>query len=146
MSDERLELFAYRWRYCWACGIDPRTQGDKRASHSRRLEIHHICKHLRVHEEWNLSRLCSLCHKVVEGWQMTDNAGKKYPQITSANVFWLKRKIDPRHFDWDKIEQQWRVGVPDDPEVIDKFYQCEFLRFTGGKHGDRLAKNSKASR
>ena len=138
MSDERLELFAYRWRYCWACGIKPDTQKDRRSEHSRRLEIHHICKHQRRHNEWNLSRLCSQCHKIVEGESLLDINGNKYPPITQANVFWLKQKIDQRHYDFEKLTEQWRVGKPEKPEPLDKFYIREFSRFTGGKHGERL--------
>lgn len=133
-KNDVLERFACRWKFCWACGICPSVQRDTTSEHKRRLEIHHICKLNRLHEDWNLSRLCSMCHGAAEGERLLDGGGEPIPMLSQAWVFWLKEIMEPRHYDFERMELQWRVGVPDAPAPIGKWYVKQFQRFRSTDH------------
>jgi len=135
-SRDVLDRFAKRWRYCWACGISPSKQSDSLSDWPRQLEIHHIMKHRRLHEQWNLSRLCSFCHRLAEGDTIKYN-GSKVPNLLQSHVHWLKKTIDGRHYDWDRLVKQSRAGVPSGPEIVPDWFLLQFSRFRGGVHGCR---------
>lgn len=132
-TEERrvLDRFAKRHVFCWACGINPARQRDLLHDDPRKLEIHHIAKHLRLHEIWNLSRLCQLCHRVAEG-ETVKYRGVPIPSLKPQHVFWLKQKFDSKNFDIQRIRKQWRAGVPDDPCDIPKWFKRQHLRYRGG--------------
>ena len=130
-----LGVFAREHSHCWLCGI-AEGQRDSGSSYGstldyRRLQIHHISKLGRRHEGWNLSRLCELCHMIVEGHVCRNAAGVAYPQVSNANVFWLKKFCDRRLFDWPAIVGSWRNGMPDSPVRPDGVYENMFLRNRG---------------
>lgn len=132
-AEERktLDRFAKKHRFCWACGINPKKQRDLLHDEPRKLEIHHIAKHLRLHEVWNLSRLCQLCHRVAEG-ERVKYEGVVIPALKAEHVFWLKQHFDRKNFDLQRIRDQWRVGLPNDPIPIPGWFQRQHTRFRGG--------------
>lgn len=97
-----LEAFAAEHPFCWACGIGEGYPRDPMIDYPRHLVIHHVCKHLRVHERWNLCRLCSLCHDLAEGHRIVivRPTGRRVvlPSLSLANILWLKRRHDPEHY------------------------------------------------
>jgi hypothetical protein len=76
--------------------------------HPRWLETHHIAKQGRVHETWNLSRLCRRCHDLAEGHSIRHN-GELLPKLTAANVLWLKSMHDWPHYDRPALRERWRT-------------------------------------
>ena len=129
-ADNVLDRFAHRWLYCWACGISPRFEGDPLIDYPRKLEIHHIAKMGRLHEDWNLSRLCKLCHDLAEGHLVRCN-GELLQTLKPKHVFWLKSRIDPRHYDRSRIVEQWRVGRPEKAERPPQWFCRQWERWRG---------------
>lgn len=103
---ECLGEFAEAWPFCWACGMY--NNGTNEIDHPRWLEIHHIAKQGRVHETWNLSRLCRLCHDLAEGMSIRHD-GLLLPNLTAANVLWLKSMHDWSHYDRLALYSHWRT-------------------------------------
>ena len=128
MGNVVLGMFAARNDFCWACGIG--SQRDSAIDYWRHLEIHHIAKMGRVHEDWNLSRLCKMCHDLAEGHSIRVD-GELLPKLLPKHVFWLKSRIDPRSFDMERLVKQWRVGRPDEPEEPPQWYWEQFKKWQG---------------
>jgi len=105
--------FAAEHSCCWACGIG---DGELRADgieYPRRLVIHHIVKPGRVHQRWNLARLCSLCHDLAEGYRIVVVRGQRrqiLPRLELGNVLWLKRRHDAEHYDRMALQRHTRAG------------------------------------
>lgn len=107
-----LEAFATEHPFCWACGMGEGAPRDPMIDYPRHLVIHHICKHLRVHEWWNLCRLCCLCHDLAEGHRivMVRPTGRRVilPALSLANILWLKRRYDPEHYRRQELAEHTR--------------------------------------
>jgi hypothetical protein len=106
-----LEAFAAEYPFCWACSIREGMRHPE-IDYPRHLVIHHITKHLRRHERWNLCRLCCLCHDLAEGNRIVivRPTGRRIvlPTLSLANVLWLKRLHDPEHYDRRELAQHTR--------------------------------------
>lgn len=136
-KDEKLILnvFANTNNFCWLCGISEGKldQGSSWAGcmDYRRLEIHHISKLGRKHEGWNLSRLCKMCHMIVEGHSVRRGNGEYYPKVSNEHVFHLKKFMDAKHFDFEAIVSSWRNGRPEKPAMPHTDYAEQYKRNRG---------------
>jgi len=90
--------FAGEFWHCWACGICMSMRTPD-IDYPRWLETHHIVKRGRSDSRANLSRLCKLCHDVVEGLQVRLANGERMPPLPLSAVLWLKSRWDAEHYD-----------------------------------------------
>jgi len=100
---ERRTLNAFRdeWPICWACCWSPGVPDDT-GMRWPGLETHHLIKPGRRNERWNLARLCHLCHMLAEGERVTIVHRQRrvaLPKLDLAHLLWLKRRLDPKHYD-----------------------------------------------
>ena len=107
-----LQAFAWHNDFCWACGIDPRRQQDGKIDCPRDLQTHHIAKFQRRHEDWNLSRLCHLCHDLAEGHQIAiERNGKRFvlPKLKAEHILFLKHWHDRENWNPVELQKVWRA-------------------------------------
>lgn len=107
-----LAIFGETFSACWACGWMP-GMPDETEMRWPGLVTHHIAKLGRVNERWNLARLCHLCHLLAEGEIVAImRVGQRVmlPNLTTANMLWLKRRNDTEHYDRAMLQGVWRAG------------------------------------
>lgn len=134
-DDEKavLEDFAYAFSFCWACGTAIGMQRPWNGGILAAMEIHHIVKPGRKHERWNLARLCKVCHnaaenmrvRVKERWESSELV--LVPQLTMANVLWLKKVFDAENYDRPAMRRQlmkhWMPNAIKPPSWFEKMYR-----------------------
>jgi hypothetical protein len=94
-----IDEFRATFDRCWACG--QHAQNDYRndgIDYYPWVETHHIQKRGRVHERWNLARLCKLCHDLTELHKIM-HQGERLPNLTLEHTLWLKKHFDPDHYE-----------------------------------------------
>ena len=129
------EAFMAEHSSCWACGWEPgRVRPISRDNWAApfKLENHHIVggsgrKHLRD----NLARLCSLCHRLHHGDRIRVD-GSLLPQLTLANVLWLKARRDWTNFDVGVLDGL-AIGVMPEEEKPDPWFVDGYKTRQGGK-------------
>ena len=132
--NEVLDIFANQFRHCWACGVPDvfmatiaYTPG---IDHARGLEIHHIVGGAgRVHERCNLSRLCSLCHRLLHGDRVPIHGGGHVPELRLDHILQIKFENDAKHYDRHRIrELRGKIYLPAARRLPTWFYR-ERLRW-----------------
>lgn len=93
-NDSQREMygdFASLYWFCWSCA--------SRENPGRATPAHDIAHILggpsRSHDRRNIIRLCRDCHRAQHGEHWPGCP----PQLTLANMLWLKKKFDPVHYD-----------------------------------------------
>ena len=135
------DFFMLQNTFCWACGAAAGLRWSQYTAgleYPRDLHNHHIVGGSgRVHERWNISRLCKLCHDLYHGANVVlDLSGNRkdriLPALSFENVCWLKRKFDPDWWEPAKL-QELRLGSfqPIEPERPAKWFQDEFHKRRG---------------
>jgi len=127
------EVFIAQNYFCWSCGVDNvrrrSTEYTPGIDYPRDLENHHIVGASgRVHIRQNLSRLCTMCHDLVEGDCIRSESGDQMPRLTLENVLWLKMVFDPDWYDPSVIERLRHQAV-DEPLRPPIWFETEFTRF-----------------
>lgn len=99
---------------CVACG----WSGGYRDWMLPRLENAHIRGgHARTHDRRNILRLCNGCHRLAHGERIVV-FGSALPELSTANMLWLKAAYDPGHYDWDYLHEI--RPIPADEQSIKK--------------------------
>ena len=89
--------FASEFHYCWFC------QHRRTRPVIDELHIAHIIGGSgRSHDRRNIIRLCILCHKAQHGERWPGSP----PQLTLANMLWLKKTFDPIYYDRAYIQSR----------------------------------------
>jgi hypothetical protein len=144
------EFFMGEFVFCWACGAQEGFHSAKYTPgliYPRWLDNHHIIGGAsRLHFRWNLARLCGLCHDLFHGANVVlDLPGRSLedrtlPNLTLANVCWLKQYHDPR---WWKPEELSRIRLSSaeelEPERPPAWFEEEYGRRFNSKGYSRRA-------
>jgi len=82
----------------------------------------------RIHDRRAVVLLCPLCHACHrhEWTEPITICHLEIPPLTDAAVLWLKRQMDPMHWDPDAIATWWLGTVPE-PEQPNEWYMDEYL-------------------
>ncbi len=117
--------FSLVFDFCWACGFQ---WGQYRDWHYPRLENAHIVGGQgRRHDRRAIVRLCMGCHLLAHGDTVMDEYGDLFPQLSRANLVWLKSIYDPDHYDHDYLDGL-AIGRIEDPEPLPGWFDLEFQR------------------
>ena len=89
--------FACMFPYCWFC-----AHRQNRAV-LQELHIAHIIGGSgRSHDRRNILRLCRDCHRAQHGEHWPGCP----PQLTLANMLWLKKRFDPEFYDREYLQSR----------------------------------------
>ena len=120
LTDEERSIFdefTFEFPFCWGCGIDPSNFKDvererRKIDYPRWLERHHIVKCCRIHERWNISMLCKLCHDLAEMHTIRPET-EAMDYLRLEHVLWLKKIFDPEHYDPEKMQKYALRKLPE---------------------------------
>ena len=122
------EVFMQTFTFCMACGINPKKQIDKFFP-VRWLENAHILGgSSRTADRRNILRLCKLCHDLAHGHTIRDQNKEPLPNLSRANLLWLKHARDSEHFDLDYLNSI-SIGNMPTPEEPPAWFMSEFERW-----------------
>lgn len=110
--------------HCWACGRTASWQ-DRPSWWNAYwgLVRAHVVNKPRIEEPEYVVTLCPLCHGISHGERYTPMRG--VPGLTLANLLWLKRHLDPDHYDRAKL-QRCCVGKLPRPAQPPDWYRREY--------------------
>lgn len=105
--------FALDFQFCFCCGINPKKRIDSFFP-ARWLENAHILGGpSRTADRRSILRLCKLCHDLAHGSTIKDANKEPLPNLTRANLLWLKQARDGEHFDLDYLNSISIRRMPD---------------------------------
>lgn len=104
--------------FCWACGRDDRQRPDNWFADRWEMHRAHLAagasKMIRLLDRRAAVILCPLCHFVhtTNGIGRNMVCGQEIPQLSNANVLFLKRCRDVDHWDPDWLAKHWLGNLP----------------------------------
>lgn len=109
--------------FCWLSGLGARTPVDNWNAEWF-LQVAHIAsgqgKARRVDDRRAVVLLCPLAHDchVSDSDRFTTKTicGKDYPTIDERHTLWIKREMDPDHYDPDFLSKIWIGNLPEPQE------------------------------
>lgn len=118
IEDEEMYL-AFMWQYqsCWLCGWTEERRDRWSWMISRLVNAHIVGGQGRRHDRRCLCRLCDACHLLSHGATIKHPRVGRLPNVTRANLLWLKREQDVEHFD-EVFLNTLSIGQLEAPEDV----------------------------